>query len=215
MTLIDLLREDKYEETVKKAKQIYKILKKQHPMLTDDDDVSFAVMYAIKNINTDTIDKDMSECYKMLKGRFFSGSAVKSLSEVLCLSDEPSSVKCDKVFKLYDEILANGKKYGKGFELLTLGVLYSLSNNTSEVADDICDVDEFLSHQKGFGIFSMTKRLMIATLIVTNYHSSCEKSNVINSTALNSSIDMLITIQNAAIMAGVMTSCFVGVNSGK
>ena len=89
---------------------------------------------------------------------------------MLALGEGSAQEKRDKVLGVYQALKAAGRKYGAGYELGTLGSLALLPAPVEELTADVLEVDEFLSHQKGYrGILGLPKnqRLMHSAMLVS------------------------------------------------
>ena len=58
------------EERVARGKGIYKLMRKEHPLLTSSEDSIFAVMMAWSEQSDEDLISDMETCYRLLKERF-------------------------------------------------------------------------------------------------------------------------------------------------
>lgn len=86
-----------YGNVVRKSKDIYQRMKKEHPFLTSGEDSGFAVMFAISDLSVDTAIIKIEECYNLLHKKFLSANAVQALSHTLALGEEDTEKKCNKV----------------------------------------------------------------------------------------------------------------------
>ena len=153
---------------VERAQKIFQDMKKEHPFLTSDEDITTAAMLAISDMDIDAMIKNMEECYGTMKKFFSSQNAVQSLSHVLALNNQPVEEKCQQVKDIFENLKDAKRKYGTSYELATLGALTMLDMSTEEIVKEICEVDDYLKEQKGFGSLGTgrTGRLMYAALLV-------------------------------------------------
>lgn len=98
-----------------------------------------------------------------------------------------------------------GYKYGTDYELATLGVLALLPADQGAVMEDIIEIDDFLSRQKGYGFFGIGRkqRMMNAGLIVTSDYIG--QSDTMHTSAIGGTIS-LIAAQQAAMCAAIAAS---------
>lgn len=212
MIIGDMVEEPEYDKIVKKTRGIYNMMKAEHPWLTSAEDSVLAALLALSEKDEKLLLEDMEECYKFLKPHFFSNNAVQSLSHVLALSDGESKTKCVKTMQIFDGLKAKGRKYGTSYELATLGVLAALPIDVETIVQDIIDVDDFLSAQKGYGILSVgkTMRLMHASMIVTSEYM--EENSTMSATALSSVISLVVAEQAAMCAAIAATAAASSAN---
>ena len=190
MMIADVVRKDQYEAAAKRTRQIYDLMKREHPFLTSGEDSVFAAMLAMSGLPDERIVSETESCYDILKETFYSSNAVQSLSHVLALCEGAPKEKCRKTVDLFEALKKSGCKYGTGYELATLGVLAMLPENrgdsflrpksaVDDIAEDIVSADQFLSGQKGYGVLGVGRkqRLMHAgMLVISDYVKSDEGS---------------------------------------
>lgn len=213
MTISDFAHPSQYEAVARRTRHIYDLMKQEHPFLTSGEDSVFAALLALSDKSDEAIVRDAEQCYGILKSRFFSGNAVQSLSHVLSLCEGTAQGKCDRAMTLFDKLKARGYKYGTGYELATLGVLAMLPAELDTIADDTAQAADFLSGQKGYGFFGMTKqqRLMHAGMIVTGDHLGENAS--MQAAAVSSTISLIIA-QQTAMCAAIAASTAAANNAG-
>ena len=177
-------------------------MKKDHPFLTSTEDSVFAAMLALSDKSDDALLEEAERCYQLLKPNFFSGNAVQSLSHVLALADGRAEDKCDAVLSLFEALKARGRKDGTDFELASLGVLATLPVPQESMVEDILEVDEFLSRQKGYGLLGISKpqRLMQAGMLVIT--DLARGSDAMQTAAIGSTIALVIA-QEVALCAAI------------
>ena len=93
------------------------------------------------------------------------------------------------------------KRFGKHSELSILAALSVSREEISVIADEICQVDEFLSLQKGYtGLFgeSRQRRLMHAAMIVSDEYAPRQDAEI---SAVAATIAIIAAEQAAAAAA--------------
>ncbi|MDD3141994.1 MAG: DUF4003 family protein [Lachnospiraceae bacterium] len=205
MILTNFVEPSQYENKTVRTREIYDLMKKEHPFLTSSEDSVFATLLSLSEQTNEQLIHEIERCYQLLKPHFFSGNAVQSLSQVLALQDGTAEEKCEKTMKLFHALEARKHKYGTDYELSTLGVLALLHSDMEQIEQDIIDVDDFLSKQKGYGILGIGKkqRLMHAGMIVMS--SYMDDESVLRSAAINGTISLIIA-QQAAMCAAIAAS---------
>ena len=205
--LSEMVSVSEAEPYIKRGKEIYTLMKKNHPFLTSSEDNIFAVLLAFSDKENAIIVEEMEKCYKLLKKFSSDSNAMQSVSHVLTLSEGEAEEKCNKVIELFNAIDGTGKKYRKGFEMAVLAVLSILNVTDEKLIDEIVEVDEFLSALKGYTGLGIDKRtrLMHAVMLVTNTYS---QKNVGNTVAITGTLSM-IAAQNAAMCAVIASTVAV------
>ena len=208
MIIAQKTRSYKYEQIASRTRAIYDRMKSEHPFLTSSEDSAFCALMALSEESEDHLIADMEACYQILKPKFFSANAVQSLSHVLALCEGEAEEKCSRTMELFDRLKAAGRRYGTDYELPTLGVLAMSGADLGEIVEEIIEIDEWLSKQKGFGIFgSVTakQRLMYAGILAQRDYIN---EDTAQTTAVGSAI-ALIAAQEAAICAAIVASTVV------
>ncbi len=199
-----------YENISVRAREIYDDMKKQHPLLTSSDDAVLTLLLALSEKSNTQLITEMEKHYDILKEDFGKTNAVQALSHVLTLEDGNAK----EVIDFYDRLKLKGYKYGKYFELPSLGILTKLGDRDI-IMKELIQVDEFLSEQKGYGMLSIGKkeRLLHASVIVTIYHMHNEdfQTGISTSTA---SITGIIIAQTVALVTTVIVAANSSNNSG-
>ena len=205
MIIADMVEPIRYEEIAVRTRHIYDLMKNEHPFLTSGEDSVFAAMLALSRLTEDQIVTETENCYRLIKPEFFSANAVQSLSHVLALGEGRAEDKCRATMELFHGLKNKGYKYGTDYELATLGVLALLPADQAAVMEDIIEVDDFLSRQKGYGFFGIGRkqRMMNAGLIVTSDYIG--QSDTMHTAAIGGTIS-LIAAQQAAMCAAIAAS---------
>ena len=191
-----LTDDDCTEERITRGKRIYCRMKKEHPFLTSSEDSIFALLLSWSDQSDEELIRDMEACYRVLKERFHDSNCVQTMTHILAMEKEEASVKCEKIFTLYDMIGHNNGKYGKHHELAVLAALAMLRANPDTLVKDMMDVDAFLEHQKGYGFLGIDRktRLMHAAMIVSDEYVP---RGAVDTAALSGTIAMIIAQQMA------------------
>lgn len=182
---------DKY---IERTDSIYEQMKEKHKWLTSTNDLPFAAMLAVSDLDTDALFTEMEKCFEILKDKF-EKNAAQSLSHVLALCEGEADKKCKKIFEIYDGLKNAKHAYGSNYELASLGVTCSLDMDNEQIIKEICEVDDYLKGQKGFGSLSISSysRRMYATLIVVNAHNTNEQS--IQNAVINNIVSMTLSME--------------------
>lgn len=212
MIIAQMAEPHQYEQIASRTRLIYERMKSEHPFLTSSEDSAFCALMALSEKSDEALIADMEECYQQLKPHFFSSNAVQSLSHVLALCDGTAAEKCSRTMELFDRLKAAGRKYGTDYELPTLGVLAMSGADLESIAADMIEIDDWLSEQKGFGLFSSItrkQRLMYAGILAQRDYIN---ENTMQTAAVGGTI-ALIVAQEAAMCAAVAASTAAAASS--
>ncbi|HBN80114.1 MAG TPA: DUF4003 domain-containing protein [Ruminococcaceae bacterium] len=205
MIIAQMAQPSRYEGIASRTRIIYDRMKKEHPFLTSGEDSTFCALMALSDQTDDRMMEDAGQCYQKLKPDFFSSNAVQSLCHVLALCDGQPDTKCEKTMELFEKLKAAGYKYGTNYELPTLGVLAMSGGDSDEIVREIAEIDDWLSQQKGFGLFSgitRKQRLMYAGIVAQRDYLNEE---AMQTAAVNGTISLIVA-QEAAMYAAVAAS---------
>ena len=191
------------DEIAGKTKMLIKRMKEVHPFLTSDEDLAFTALLAMTPKTVDQIIEETEICYQTMKNQFaFHSNAVQSLSHVMTLGEGSPEEKCGKVIQIYNALANRGIKYGKEYELASLGALVNLEIDADQLADEIAEASEYLKTRKGFGAWGMGSkpRQMFAALLVSYAHSG--ENAAMDASVLGGSLSLVIA-EEVAIMAAI------------
>ncbi len=216
ISVIDLGKMNQIDQIAAKTEQILRLMSKKHPFLTDQDDLTFAVLLAMTDKDVDTIISEMEECYTYLKKTVkvkAGANAIQSLCEIITLSDGPLLEKCDRAVELFNTFAAHGSKYGNCDEFSSLGALIGLDIDKDELVGMIIETADTLKNKKGFGGWDISSktRLMFAAMLVAEVLSGSDShlySYAVTNALISTVISAIISMEVA-----VMVSTMVAVNS--
>ena len=199
MAVAQLAERERHEKIADRTKEIYDRIKKEHPFLTSAEDCSFCTLMALSEKSTEELVTEAEACYRFLTEHTrYPKNSVQSLSHVLALYDGTVEEKCEKVMELYEILKACGLKYGISYELPMLGILAMTNTNYEVLAEELTEVSNWLSKQKGFGFWgyvTLKQRLMLAGMLLQ------EGGNEVSETALVQSSIATVVAQQAAMIS--------------
>lgn len=203
MLTCDLGKQESADEIVEKHNDIMKQMEKQHPILTDSEDISYVILLALSDRTVESIIGDMNKCFDYLRKtcKIKAGSdSVQRLSEILALTDGDIREKCDKAISIYDILKNNKADITGGYAFSALGALVGIDETPEVIAREIMEADDFLDGCKGFDEKSVNKnqRLMFAVMLVAE---SCgSSSSVISNTFINNALGIIKAKQIATMI---------------
>lgn len=210
MTICDAGRQAEADAIIEKTDVLLKSMNREHPFLTSDEDTGLVVLLALTDRSTEDILAELEESYKQLKKGFsFHDNAVYSLAQVLTSYEGNVEEKSTKALELFDEFKKQGAKYGKEYELASIGVLHNLNVNKEALVSEVIEVSDYLKGNKGFGTFSMSQsiRLMFAATLVSGAYSAEDRTG--KTTSATSAIARVVAEQTATFVAIMAASAAV------
>ncbi|NMA06609.1 MAG: DUF4003 family protein [Ruminococcaceae bacterium] len=198
--------EDKYVETIDRAKAFYDGMKEQHRFITGQNDYIIAATLAISDIDIEQGLLRMEELYRFFKPEFKVGESVMILSQMLLLGGNHDKAK-DIVLELSSKFRKKGMKIYKRYTLPLLGVLSMLSAKPDTLLDEVEKTYKMLRSKKGLGPYTVSKQemLIISSALVSFDHADDEK-NMLLSTTLSVVITNIIVAQQTAVVIATTTT---------
>ncbi len=183
--LADLVEDDRFEEVINRGKEIYDLMKSQHPFLTNEKDSVLAGLMALSEKGNIELVDDMEKCYDLLKIKFSHKSSINMISHVLSLTNGSAREKVTHLIDLYDSLKASGKKFGVYTQLSTLAAVSILDDDIEKMRDYIIEIDDFLSNQKGYGMLGLDKktRLMHSAMLTTDIYDTAQNALATSTTS--------------------------------
>ncbi|WP_300382431.1 DUF4003 family protein [Clostridium sp.] len=200
------------EDLIKRAKEVYTKMKKNHPFLTSSDDISLAVLISMNTGNIVETIKDMEIYYNKLKDKFSIGNPLQSLSHVLSLNRSNIEERALKVVNIYDNLKERKLKYGRNYELPLLGILALCNESVENITEDIEEVyNKFkeVGVVKTFGL-SKTQGLMYASLLVAIDYYKKDSDSSFKEIAINNIITIII---QEIMVTAAMTATIVATST--
>ncbi len=200
---VDLIQVDRY---IAKSADIYKRMSKEHSILTSSEDIPFAAMLALTDMDTEYMINDMEKSYDILAKKFFSKNAIQSMTHILTLCSDAPEVKCQKVLDVCERLKKAGHQFGSGYELCALGLVVLIDESVETIVDLICEADNIITKTKGFGGLSMGKaerRLLATQMVASSYNSDINASN--NAT-VNSMLAITLAVEACLVLCAISAS---------
>lgn len=206
LALAQLAPQGAEEALCQRTRALYCEMKRDHPFLTSSEDCAFCALLALSEKPDELLLGDMETCYGLLRGEFFSGNGVQSLSHALALGDCPPEVACGRTMELYHRLRDGGRRFGTSYELPTLGLLALAWAELAEIAADILEIDAWLARQPGFGLLggvSAKQRLLYAGALAVRYYLAPE---ALDAAASSATLGLVIAQEMAACAAVAASS---------
>lgn len=207
--------EDKYVETVERARAFYDGMKSDHWFLTGQDDYIFSAMLGLSDVDVSAGVERMERLFQSLRPEFHTGIGVQALTQVLVLGGDGADLET-RVLALRDALRSRRmKQLCQAYTLSSLGVLALLPLDTDEIVRQLEENSELLRSKKGFGPWSFVAKqellLLSAGLVALNSVDQMKRG--ILDTVLSTSITNIIIAQQAAIAAAAAASASAAASS--
>ncbi len=206
LIICDAGKADESDKIIEKTEELLNGMKEAHPFLTNDEDTCLAVLLAMTEKSSKDILSELESTYLEIKNEFmlYKNSAY-SLCQVLTTLDGAYKRKCEKTIALFDSFKEAGTKYGKEYELASLGLLTNIQMDVKDIVAEVIGTAEYLKNKKGFNFWYMTKqtRLMFAAMLVSESYtgdSATSEASVASSTVAR------VIAQQAAMFVVLVSS---------
>ena len=192
---------------LQRGKQLYRLMKAEHPFLTSSEDSVMAILLAFSEKSDEQLIADMEEVYSYLKDRisWSSSESMQTVSHILAMGSRRPMDLAERFLQLFTSLRENGHSYGRDYQLTALAVLAISRQDTGSLLENILATDDFLKEQKGYkGIFDFDRktRLMHAAMLV----SLMDEENAVPDAGILTSTLVMVAAQQAAICAMIACS---------
>lgn len=180
-------RPENYGLIVNRTKILFDAAKIIHPSLEPTDSCAYCSLLALSSRTNEELVKDMEKCEELMNGTPFSLRTRQLLSFILALYEEEPDFKVEQTFTIYNELIKSNHHFGLDTELAVLCSIAVSGRKIYDVVKEICEVDDWLSDQSGFGMFSgisIIHRRMYAAMLsleITDYYTRYNRPNIISS----------------------------------
>ena len=198
------------ERIAARGRTLYNMMKKEHPLLTSSEDNIMAGFMAFSEKDDQQLIDETEKCYDLLRKKFSDKNAVQTVSHILAMTDRAPEDKVDRLFRMFDMLAAAGHKYSKHYELSTLAAISVIEADEKVLVDNVIDIDDQLSGQKGYGALSLDKktRLMHAAMLTADLYGDTD-----NAQAAVSASALAIIAAHEAAMCAVVAATAAAANS--
>lgn len=208
LTLCDYIGAKDAVFAVRRTVELLQRMKEEHRLLTSEEDIPFAAMLAVSDMDADALIAEEERCYDIAKEMFGfgSGDAVHTLCHVLALSRKDAEEKCKRVAQIYNGLKAEKHKLNVGQELACLGMLAMLDTDADQLVQEIVEIDNFLKAQKGdLGLDTGSSiRRMFAAFIAMDAHRAQIAASQDIALANTVAVSVAIEICTVAVMIILM-----------
>ena len=184
MDIIDSERLYELETLITRYNEIFARMKKEHPFLTGMEDLIYTMRLTLSDKPVDDIIREMEQCYTYLRKtrKIKAGhDEVQGVSEILTLSNEDVSAKCEKVAALRETFDKHKAKYADYYNVTaSLGVLINLDMDMDKMVEEIIELSEYLHPHPGFGELYMDKKLltMFSAMLLYDAYTDDQQADV-------------------------------------
>lgn len=208
--LVDLVGEEALESAMVRSKELYRLIKKKHPLLTGGEDSILAGFLALSVKDDAALMDEMEQGYELLKPKFSNKDSIQTVSQILSLTDGAPLEKVGHMTALYDMLKAAGRQFDVAY-LAVLAAVSTLDDDNEKLRDAMLEIDGFLAGQKGYiGLFGIDKksRLTHAAMLTADLYDAAPNAQ----TAATGSTLAMVAAQQEAICILIASSALMPVD---
>jgi len=213
-TIVENCPGERRAEVVERTRGAYAMLKKMHPFLTDENDMSLIALMIMAGKDPGQAAEEAESLFQAMKNDYkISSDVAQSAAMVLALSDRPADRKLEAFFGLYDACRAAKHETSRNKAMVIYAAFADTGCDLNEVVASIGEVDNWLKGQKGYGAFSLgtsERRLFAASLVLMDMQAggAAASSGVTNAIA-QAIVEELVLILVMIILTGIIVSTSV------
>lgn len=214
-TLLLTCEEEKIDERIVKAHEIFSRMKKNHPWLTSGDDYPLSILLAASDNSLENIIDQIENLYDDLHRAGFSrGNGLQYLSHILSLTPDSDREKALRCKELYDFFKVRKLKiYSANYG--SLGLLTLLSGKSREAAEEVVETSRYLRENRSMRwLGKETVFLTAASLVSAKYIKNMKENSSIMETNALITVESLIAAQTAAMLGATCAAAAATSSSG-
>ena len=172
MTIYDLSDGRDVDSVIAAVKEAYAKIRQKHKFLTNENDLSYIAMMALSGKDMDRQLEEVEMLYAALKERFHMPSdTAQSAALVLSMSSKPADQKAESFISFYQALKEVKHATSKGKAMSVYAAFTDLDAPRELLVDEIGQAEDWLRHQKGYGILSSSdvRRVMAAALVLQQH----------------------------------------------
>nr|AIF26520.1 hypothetical protein [uncultured bacterium fosmid pJB39A3] len=198
---------DLSDADIERLEELYKVLKKQHPMLVDDGDRGYLSMIVTSGMDLDTVPGRINDAYEVCKKLSIDKNSVHSMAQILAFSDKSPEEKFEFVDGVLKGLAKNHTPISKTEGLAVLGALALLNIPREQLINDITDASNYLKSKSGFRWYNEGKRLrtVYAALAVFLTYAK-DKESLAGAISANIAMNIAEELMMLIIMIAIVTS---------
>ena len=210
-TIVENCPEERRAEVVERTRETYAILKKKHPFLTDESDMSLIALMIMAGKDPEQAAEEAESLFQTMKNDYkISSNVAQSAAMVLALSDKPADRKLEAFFAMYDACKAAKHETSRDKAMVIYAAFADADYDLNETVASIGEVDNWLKGQKGYGILSLgtsERRLFAASMVLKDMQAGGAAAASSATNAITQAIvEELVLILLMIILTGIIVS---------
>ena len=191
-------RESEYDYYIKRTREIYKLLRHDHPFITNSEDITNCVIMALSDVDVNKLAEVTEEAFAALKKKFLSSNKVQYMACIAGVFNGSASEKADIIRNTYDMLKAEGVRFDtEAFAIVAAIGMLVREEDKKAVIKRIDKLSGELKNLHGLGPLGAGKRIrntLASAIVLEAYTGGDTKAR---SAVINAIIATIIAIEVA------------------
>lgn len=192
-----------YERMIDRTREIYKLQRAEHPLLTGREDLVNCVLMALSEYEPTQISRRSEDDFDALRKYFVLKNRIQYLANVSSVFDGEPEYKAEQISKTYQALKSEGIRFSTdAFSVIAAIAMLVKEEDRAVVIKAIAETGRRLRSLRGMGALGAGKRIrnLIACAIVTDAYAHSSNLKV-KDAAISAIISAIIAAEVAAIAA--------------
>ena len=197
-------RESEYDMYIKRTREIYKLIRKDHPFITGREDITSCVVMALTNVDTEVIARNAEVCFEALDKHFFGREKIQNMACISACFAGDADDQAEVIRKTYDMFKSEGVRFDtQAFGIIAATGLLVREEDRKTVIKRIRKLSDEMKSIRGMGPMGAGKRIrhIMACAIVLDAYTGGD--SMARSGVINAIISEIIAIEIAAMCAAM------------
>ncbi|MBO4460485.1 MAG: DUF4003 family protein [Clostridiales bacterium] len=194
--------EKDYDKYIKRTREIYKLIRHDHPFITGSEDITNCVVMALTDVDPEVIAHNTEECFTALKKVFWGGNKIQYMACVASVFGGEPDDKAAEIRKAYELLKGEGVRFDSdAFGIVAAVGLLVREEDKKAICKRIRKLSDEMKTIRGMGAWGAGKRIrnILSCAIVLDAYTG--GSDMGRSSVINSIISTIIAIEIAACAA--------------
>ena len=195
-------RESDYDRYIERTREIFKLIRKDHPLATGAEDIISCVIMALTDVECDIVARNAEDAFTALKKYFFGSDKIQYMANMAAVFGGDPDDKAKVIRNTYEMLKSEGVRFdSNAYGIIASVGLLVRPEDLKDVVKAIKKTSDEMKSIKGMGAWGAGKRIrnILASAIVLDAYTGGDKKS--RSAVINSIITTIIAIEIAAVAA--------------
>ena len=197
-------RESEYDTYIKRCREIYKLVRRDHPFITGKEDITGCVIMALTNVDTEVIARNAEVCFEALDKHFIGRERIQHMALISACFAGDADDQALAIRKTFDMFKAEGIRFDtEAFGVVAATGLLVREEDRKTVIKRIRKLSDEMKTIRGMGPLGAGKRIrhILACAIVLDAYTG--GTSQARSSVISAIISAIIAVEVAAMLAAV------------